>query len=568
MDSDREVAKGNTEPVHQKHSTSCNNVTTAKQIRKRKRPRTKALRTELKTLLEKAILGSSEIGSPALLTAIEFVKIDDTTFAVPMTSVFAYLGLGCIQADGKFLNNSKFSQLSTFALKSISNLARIFRITDRLPSADEQQNTKQKDEVEQEQQHQQLWLVIQTERCFGQEERTVYVDNLPANCTRTKLERRCAQFGSVIHVTMPQLYRIQRRIAQTSVLGGQWPTHSGFAFVHFASKTAARRFCKRYAANSRLKRAHHHHHHVKRSRVILPEQEQQTMDKQQDGKEFDNELQPSLDVSMSFVGDERPENVTEAVEEDVTPNKRPRLQESMEVIQQHKLTDQPNSSFPSSSFVAPLARTVSVSATTTVTSSTTIMYASMNTSRSGNSGDSFGMGADETISPGTVRIRCYSAAESVMSVDESGRETDLDERAETDAGNQQQLGGKQLNKRKGRKNRRKRKSAQMLPIAHGQPPPPQLTLNNLFRHIQVFPLKQYKELRSSYLTLKKTRMETLKKQLQGCSPNGASIGTKEKPENDGMKRTVKRNLRRKRGIRKLMDRAERAKLDAAVNRSD
>uniref|UniRef100_A0A1I8B2A0 RRM domain-containing protein n=1 Tax=Meloidogyne hapla TaxID=6305 RepID=A0A1I8B2A0_MELHA len=67
-------------------------------------------------------------------------------------------------------------------------------------------------------------------------------DNLPLNCTRSLLERRCTQFGSVVSILLPQTSRIQRRLVQSSNVNSVH--HSGFAFVQFASKTAAKRFCK------------------------------------------------------------------------------------------------------------------------------------------------------------------------------------------------------------------------------------------------------------------------------------------------------------------------------------
>ena len=226
--------------------------------KRRRRPRTKELRTQLKTVLESAILTAENNQLNEL-----FSPLEDGTLAAPLP---AFLFQLCTEPLANF-SSSKFAQLSRQALKSVSNISRIFRISERplsLPLSGENVGGQEHKEADLEvaKAADDLWLLLKPNRCLQREARTVYVDNLPARCTRAKLERRCTQFGAVVNIKFPQIARIQRRISQS--IGGTWPAHSGFAFVQFVSKTAAKRFCKRYAANSRLKRVHHHpRHHTK-----------------------------------------------------------------------------------------------------------------------------------------------------------------------------------------------------------------------------------------------------------------------------------------------------------------
>lgn len=63
---------------------------------------------------------------------------------------------------------SKFEQLSPLALKSISKITRIFRITDKLPTKSEQKEGEGS-------LNEQLWLLINPKQRSQHEERTVYV---------------------------------------------------------------------------------------------------------------------------------------------------------------------------------------------------------------------------------------------------------------------------------------------------------------------------------------------------------------------------------------------------------
>ncbi|KAL7072958.1 hypothetical protein ACQ4LE_007922 [Meloidogyne hapla] len=432
--------------------------------KKRRRPRTKALRCQLKDLLEKTILGKEQHLPDDL-----FSTLNDGILVAPLSSIFVQ-----IQLIFPKLAISKFEQLSPLALKSVSKITRIFRITDKLPT-----KSNQKEEYLNEE-NQQLWLLINPKQRSQHEERTVYVDNLPLNCTRSLLERRCTQFGSVVSILLPQTSRIQRRLVQSSNVNSVH--HSGFAFVQFASKTAAKRFCKRYQLNSRLKRTHHSHgHRHKRAKLFT--------------KQNLSHFAMLDDLTMK-------DSLNEKIgEKEETHSISTQLDE--------KTTN-------SSSFVVPQIPSLTEISRT--------------------------------------RMRSQSVAESIMSVDESGKETDLEEKQN---GNSLQKGIK--------KHRRRRK------------PRPTTTnranhiysLNSLFRHIQVFPFKQYKELRTNYLKLKKEKMSVLKtkiKENKKINKNQTvskenNNGEKEENKRNNEKNKIKKSKKRKRGIRRLMDAAELVKLE-------
>uniref|UniRef100_A0A915DS31 RRM domain-containing protein n=1 Tax=Ditylenchus dipsaci TaxID=166011 RepID=A0A915DS31_9BILA len=185
----------------------------------RKRPRTKAVRFDLKNKLETAILGAD----PGILSL--FVSQPDNTLKAALPDLLKHLLLD---------NLPEVRSLSNTALKSISNVTRVFLVTE------EKDNT--------------LWITINNTVCSSNEDKTVYVDNLPCTCTQDRLKRRAQMFGSVVSVVLPLIPRIQRAIGSSA--------NSGFAFVQFASKTAAKRFCRRYATNSRLKRHTHKRKHA------------------------------------------------------------------------------------------------------------------------------------------------------------------------------------------------------------------------------------------------------------------------------------------------------------------
>ncbi|CAK5074794.1 unnamed protein product [Meloidogyne enterolobii] len=225
------------------------------------------------------------------------------------------------------------------------------------------------------------------------------LDNLPLNCTHSLLERRCKQFGSVVNILLPQTKRIQRRIFQSSNVNSI--QHSGFAFVHFASRTAAKRFCKRYQLNSRLKRTHHSHgHRHKKAKLFLNKQ--------------------NLEIGDELMKDCSDEKIGEIKKEEIQP-----------------ISTQPDerATNPTSFIVPQVPSLTEISRT---------------------------------------RMRSQSVAESIMSVDESGKETDLEEKQNE---NILQKGiKKHRRRRKPRKTTTTNKTSNHI-----------FSLTSLFRHIQVFP---------------------------------------------------------------------------------
>ncbi|KAL3102076.1 hypothetical protein niasHS_003485 [Heterodera schachtii] len=453
--------------------------------KRRRRPLTKGLRSELRTLLENAILDSDS----ALLSSV--FSQDDTTLVAPLSAVLFYL-----QELGH--NITRFNVLSNFALESTANRTRIFTIENK---------------------EKQLLVRINPHIRMHNDEKTVFVDNLPPFCTSERLKKRAEFFGRVVNIRMPQIGRLQRRIAQ--MIGGVWPVHSGFAFVQFVSKTAAKRFCKRYATNSRLKRIHHHGHKHGRKRAMpgtvknIQQKSGEITEEQTSGGEVvmesadsktgkDADLQKALCVSTMAVAS--------AVFEPTLP---PPL--------------------------LPLASTV-------VSNPNTSNYFLS----SGNNAD--------------VRIRCNSVAEDSV-ISESGNETDTQMgKMREDDKVKEKMGGERKGKgEKKRRRRRRRNSAGQRQLAIHQQ-----SLNSLFRHIQVFPLKQYRELRMDYLRIKKMRMGTLKKQLVGTAKDGEEQQKEmdnRKEETEGRKgertraeKKVKKRRKRGRGVRKLLGKAEHTKV--------
>uniref|UniRef100_A0A915NPR6 RRM domain-containing protein n=1 Tax=Meloidogyne floridensis TaxID=298350 RepID=A0A915NPR6_9BILA len=437
------------------------NRTTKRNVaKKRRRPRTKALRCQLKDLLEKTLLGKEQRLPDDL-----FSTLNDGILAAPISSIFSQL-----QLIFPKLPISKVEQLSPLALKSVSKITRIFRITDKLPTKSEQK--------EGEESLNELWLLINPKQRSQHEERTVY-DNLPLNCTQSLLERRCKQFGSVVNILLPQTKRIQRRIFQSSNVNSI--QHSGFAFVQFASRTAAKRFCKRYQLNSRLKRTHHSHgHRHKKAKLFLNKQ----------------------NLCNSEIGDEL---MKDCSDEKIGENKKEEIQ---------LIPTQPDerATNPTSFIVPQVPSLTEISRT---------------------------------------RMRSQSVAESIMSVDESGKETDLEEKQ-----NENIL-------QKGIKKHRRRRKPRKATTTNNKTSNHIFSLTSLFRHIQ-----QYKELRTNYLKLKKEKMAAIKtkikenKQKETISKENNDDKNEENIKiNNNVKKRIKKTKKRKRGIRRLMDAAELVKLE-------
>nr|CAD2184660.1 unnamed protein product [Meloidogyne enterolobii] len=453
--------ESNTESVEETSSKEQINKTTKRNVaKKRRRPRTKALRCQLKDLLEKTLLGKEQRLPDDL-----FSTLNDGILAAPISSIFSQL-----QLIFPKLAISKFEQLSPLALKSVSKITRIFRITDKLPTKSEQKEEESLNE---------LWLLINPKQRSQHEERTVYVDNLPLNCTHSLLERRCKQFGSVVNILLPQTKRIQRRIFQSSNVNSI--QHSGFAFVHFASRTAAKRFCKRYQLNSRLKRTHHSHgHRHKKAKLFLNKQ--------------------NLEIGDELMKDCSDEKIGEIKKEEIQP-----------------ISTQPDerATNPTSFIVPQVPSLTEISRT---------------------------------------RMRSQSVAESIMSVDESGKETDLEEKQNE---NILQKGiKKHRRRRKPRKTTTTNKTSNHI-----------FSLTSLFRHIQVFPYKQYKELRTNYLKLKKEKMAAIKikikenRQKETILKENTDKNEENIKINNNVKKRIKKTKKRKRGIRRLMDAAELVKFE-------
>uniref|UniRef100_A0A914HVN2 RRM domain-containing protein n=1 Tax=Globodera rostochiensis TaxID=31243 RepID=A0A914HVN2_GLORO len=349
-------------------------------------------------------------------------------------------------------------------------------------------------------------------------------DNLPPLCTAERLRKRATFFGRVVGVHMPQIGRIQRQVAQ--MIGGVWPAHSGFAFVQLASKTAAQRFCKRYSTNSRLKRLHHHHHGHKHGRkktttTTATKTGQETLGNQ---------------IVVNSNGDSKGQDVVSG--HGLKETREQRLFPSP-LADESGIVEMPN---------LPPLHPPSLVLASNLNTSTCSMW-------SGGSAE--------------ARFRCNSIAEeSAMS--ESGNETDtqMGKRRDDEKASKSLRGGEAAVGTLSDRKRRRRRLMHRQTITHHQ------SLNALFRHIQVFPLKQYRELRTDYLRIKKTRMETLKKQLMGTAArktgeeHSAKVeddnekmraNKEENGEEEGLNRRRSRRKSKRRGIRKLLGRAERAK---------
>uniref|UniRef100_A0A915DZL7 Pyrroline-5-carboxylate reductase n=1 Tax=Ditylenchus dipsaci TaxID=166011 RepID=A0A915DZL7_9BILA len=341
----------------------------------RKRPRTKAVRFDLKNKLETAILGAD----PGILNL--FVSQPDNTLKAALPDLLKHLLLD---------NLPEVRSLSNTALKSISNVTRVFLVTE------------EKDKT--------LWITINNTVCSSNEDKTVYVDNLPCTCTQDRLKRRAQMFGSVVSVVLPQIPRIQRAIGSSA--------NSVFAFVQFASKTAAKRFCRRYATNSRLKRHTHKRKHASKVKKEV-----------------------SIEGKISKVVKAVLENSNEKLE---SPSKHPRI-------------------------------TLDGSDANT----------QMDVKEDGNN--------DKTETPPIVGTN----------MDDSGNETENDvSRLSKDKTKLDKSKKASHRRRRKRKSQPKDKSVK-----------PATSLTRFLHRIQVFSLKQYKELRAEYIKLKKEKMGSLKKEI-------------------------------------------------------
>ncbi|CAD5226857.1 unnamed protein product [Bursaphelenchus xylophilus] len=195
------------------------NTEKQKKLKKRVRPKKKGIRQEIRRKIEEALLAKNS-------DVVDLVEPDvDGDFRASLSDVLSRLSLE---------NMDKVGALTTAQLKSISNLSNLFEIT-----GDDKN---------------QLNVILKNDAKENLEEKMVYVDNLPPTCSADQLKKRASVFGNVVQVTLPQVDRLKRR----SCPGMEYPINSGFGFVQFTSKVAARRFCKAYYINSHLNRGHHH----------------------------------------------------------------------------------------------------------------------------------------------------------------------------------------------------------------------------------------------------------------------------------------------------------------------
>uniref|UniRef100_A0A914LF34 Large ribosomal subunit protein mL42 n=1 Tax=Meloidogyne incognita TaxID=6306 RepID=A0A914LF34_MELIC len=151
-----------------------------------------------------------------------------------------------------------------------------------------------------------------------------------------------------------------------------------------------------------------------------------------------------------------------------------------------------------------------------------------------------------------TRMRSQSVAESIMSVDESGKETDLEEKQ-----NENIL-------QKGIKKHRRRRKPRKTPTTNNKTSNHIFSLTSLFRHIQVFPYKQYKEVRTNYLKLKKEKMAAIKikikenKQKETMSKENNTDKNEENIKiNNNVRKRIKKTKKRKRGIRRMSNPASK-----------
>uniref|UniRef100_A0A183BM92 RRM domain-containing protein n=1 Tax=Globodera pallida TaxID=36090 RepID=A0A183BM92_GLOPA len=493
--------------------------------RRRRRPLTNGVRTELRALIENAVLDSrsallstvflpspSEDDDGTLGKGSNFLSFKSQFSVAPLSAVLSHL-----QQIGH--NVARFAALSHFALKSIANRTRVFAI-------------------EEDRQQQHLFVRVSPQILLRNDEKTVFVDNLPPLCTAERLRKRATFFGRVVGVHMPQIGRIQRRVAQ--MIGGVWPAHSGFAFVQLASKTAAQRFCKRYSTNSRLKRLHHHHHGHKHGRKKTTTTATKTGQETSGNQIVVNSNENSKGQNVVSGHESKVEKGGHESEEDgVVEETREQRLFPPPLADESGIVEMPH---------LPPLHPSSLTLVSNLNTSTCSMW-------SGGSAEG--------------RFRCNSIAEeSAMS--ESGNETDtqMGKRRDDEKASKSLRGGETAVGALSDRKRRRRRLMHRQTITHHQ------SLNALFRHIQVFPLKQYRELRTDYLRIKKTRMETLKKQLMGTARKAGEehsakledenekrrTNKEENGEEEGLnRRKGRRRKGKRRGIRKLLGRAERAK---------
>uniref|UniRef100_A0AC34QCG8 Ribosomal protein S1 n=1 Tax=Panagrolaimus sp. JU765 TaxID=591449 RepID=A0AC34QCG8_9BILA len=190
--------------------------------KKRKRPRTAQVRQDLKKVLECSIL------SPRSSILPLFSKNKDYMVG----NLFQVIKN--LMIDGG--NIDKFLNLSNFALKSLNNRTKIFTIFD-------EENSTKKEELK---------IAFHRKLRTRIFETIAFVDNLPLLCTKERLWRRATLFGTVVDVHLPKPKKVFQK--QGILKGSIIVEHAGYGFVQFTSPYSVKRFCKRYSANSHLRR--------------------------------------------------------------------------------------------------------------------------------------------------------------------------------------------------------------------------------------------------------------------------------------------------------------------------
>uniref|UniRef100_A0A914QRL4 RRM domain-containing protein n=1 Tax=Panagrolaimus davidi TaxID=227884 RepID=A0A914QRL4_9BILA len=205
---------------------------------RRKRPRTAQIRQDLRKALEKAILAPK-------CTILPFFMKKNGVFSANLFFIVKQLNIPKVQS---------FLYLNTFALKSLNNRSKVFMIVGASDAKPED-----------------LRIEFATKLRARIMDTIAYVDNLPLLCTPERLARRAAIFGRVVDVYLPPPRRISQKHAM--LRGSLKVNHAGYGFIQFTTSQAVKRFCKRYIANSHLRR---HGRKTRRKRIRAISKSQQT----------------------------------------------------------------------------------------------------------------------------------------------------------------------------------------------------------------------------------------------------------------------------------------------------
>jgi len=206
--------------------------------RTRKRPRTAQLRQDLKKALETAILAPHS-------NVLHLFSKSELQYTANLFEVMKH-----IQLD----NPEKYFNLSTFAYKSLNNRTKIFTVIGDLSSKPED-----------------LEISFQKKLRTRVFDTIAFVDNLPLLCTKERLWRRAALFGTVVDVHLPKPRKIFQK--QGILKGSIKVEHAGYGFVQFTSPYSVKRFCRRYAGNSHLRRHQRRGRRTRRARLLSRSQQ-------------------------------------------------------------------------------------------------------------------------------------------------------------------------------------------------------------------------------------------------------------------------------------------------------